>query len=185
MPKEPKARAKRFLKVGKIAGAHGLAGAVNVYSYTHPPARLVEYRPWFIGADPETAVAYEVVRARLLAKRIVAELADLRGRAAAEALKGQWIFVDRAQVPKEEGEYLWDELVGCTVRTTEGETLGEVVRVVDFGAQDILLVQGRNREGRRGEWMIPFTEDVIQEVRPFEEVVVAMLEGLDACFTPS
>ncbi len=184
MPREPKARPSRLLRVGKIASAHGLAGAVNIYAYTHPPARILEYRPWFIGADPASARPCEPVRARVLPRRIVVELEGVRDRTAAEALRGRWIFVERAQVPAGEGEYLWDELVGCPVRTEEGGTLGEVVRVVDFGAQDILVVRGRDRGGRPGEWMIPFTEAVVREVRPHEEIVITMIEGLDACFTP-
>ncbi len=139
MPREPKARPSRLLRVGKIASAHGLAGAVNIYAYTHPPARILEYRPWFIGADPASARPCEPVRARVLPRRIVVELEGVRDRTAAEALRGRWIFVERAQVPAGEGEYLWDELVGCPVRTEE-EALEWARRLRESGGVDVAAV---------------------------------------------
>ena len=184
MPREPKARPEALLKVGKVASAHGLAGGLNIYSYTHPPARIFSYQPWLIGTGPADVRPFTLANARMLPRRIVAFLREVRDRNTAEAMKGLWIFIAREQVPREAGEFLWDELVGCRVRSEDGQVLGEVVRVVDFGAQDILVVDGQDAQGRRGEWMIPFTEAVVRAVRPHEEIVITMLEGLDACFTP-
>jgi len=176
---------RRFLRVGKVADAHGLRGGLVVYSYTRPPQALVQYETWWIGVREEEARAYRLQRARTLPKRIVAFVEGIEDRTAAEALKGAAIFVPRSAVSVAPDEWLWEDLLGLLVRTQEGFELGKVVRVADFGAQDILIVEGKDQNGTHGEWMIPFTRDVILDVDlDAGRIVIAWLAGLEACFTP-
>ena len=105
---------------------------------------------------------------------------------AAEALAGRKIWIDAADVPLEAGEYLWADLVGCTViEAAGGRVLGDVVAVEEYGAQDTLVVQTPDDANRPGEWMLPFVEDVIVGVDlDARRITVDMPEGMEACFTP-
>ena len=59
------------------------------------------------------------------------------------ALVGQQIFVGRDQLPPtEEGEYYWFDLEGLEVHTTNGEVLGQVDRMMETGANDVLVIHG-------------------------------------------
>lgn len=90
------------------------------------------------------------------------------------------IFIDQAAVGSADGEYLWQDLVGCAVIGDDGASLGSVTGLQDYGAQDILIVAGP-----RGEWLLPFVEDVIADVDlASRHIVVHLPEGMDACFTP-
>ncbi|RME84454.1 MAG: 16S rRNA processing protein RimM, partial [Zetaproteobacteria bacterium] len=154
-------------------------------SHTRPPEGILEYRKWWI-ASPDGQAQQALVwrRARVLRKKIVVEAKGISTRTQAEQLKGCRIFVRKADVRVEDGEYLWADLVGMEVADTEGRTLGRVVRVACFGAQDILIVEGRGPTGARGEWMIPFTGEVIEDVNTeARKITIRMLAGLDACFS--
>lgn len=108
---------------------------------------------------------------------------------AADALNRQTIWIDASEVDVDEDEYLWDELVGFKVMTTDGEILGKVDTLVEFGAQDNLCVvttdESSYANGQAGEWMLPFIEDVVMLIDDESETIeVELPEGMDACFTP-
>jgi len=105
---------------------------------------------------------------------------------AAELLKKQSIWIEADSVEVDEDEFLWDELTGYKVITTEGVVLGEVEGLVEFGAQDNLCVTTLADSDQPGEWLLPFIEDVVVVIDDKAETIeVVLLEGMDACFTPS
>jgi 16S rRNA processing protein RimM len=104
---------------------------------------------------------------------------------AAEALKRATIWVDASEVEVDEDEYLWEELTGFKVIASDGELLGTVEGLVEFGAQDNLCVVTPDNAEQPGEWLLPFIEDVILTIdEEAETIEVELLEGMDACFTP-
>jgi 16S rRNA processing protein RimM len=87
----------------------------------------------------------------------VARFAEVNDRNAAEALRGQVVTVERSALPPlEEGEYYHADLLGLPCETMEGEPVGKVVAVENFGAGDILEIEQPG--GRLA--MVPFKEGV-------------------------
>jgi 16S rRNA processing protein RimM len=112
------------------------------------------------------------------------ELDGVHERNQAELLKRSKIWVKRDEIDVQDDEYLWDTLIGCDV--FHGDMLlGKVVALEEYGAQDILVVRTDTSAPIQGEWMLPFTEDVIMHVdEDSQRVDVQLLDGMDACFTP-
>jgi 16S rRNA processing protein RimM len=54
------------------------------------------------------------------------------------------------KLPLNKGEYYWIDLIGLRVVTEEGVELGQVERLLETGANDVLVVQGER------ERLIPF-----------------------------
>jgi len=105
---------------------------------------------------------------------------------AAESLKHAKIWIDASEVVVDEDEYLWEELTGFTVVTGEGMLIGTVTGLAEFGAQDNLCVAAPAEADVHGEWLIPFIEEVIVEIDDESQTItIEMLEGMEACFTPS
>ena len=93
---------------------------------------------------------------------VVAELEGVATREAAEALRGTRLYVAREALPEPaEDEFYHSDLLGLAVELEDGEKLGEVAAVHDFGSGDVLEV---NREEGRVSVMLPFTHAVVPVV---------------------
>jgi len=176
----------KYLHVGDILGAHGLKGALIVYSHTRPADAVAGYSCWWLGETAETAKRYALKRCWQHGKRMLAEIEGVIDCSSAEALKGLKIWISSDEVESDEDEYLWVELIGCqVVRQGSNELLGTVTALEEYGAQDNLLVKTVEGAELQGEWLIPFTGQVVTEVNLDDGVIVVdMPEGMDACFTP-
>jgi 16S rRNA processing protein RimM len=79
--------------------------------------------------------------------------AEIGDRGAAEALRGQLLSVPRAELPPlEQDEYYHADLIGLPCVSAEGEALGAVAAVENYGAGDLLEIE--RPDGRRT--LIPF-----------------------------
>ncbi len=185
-----KLTANRFLEVGVVTGSHGLKGALTIFSHTRPAIGVAGYSFWWVGESPESAISYKVNRCwQHGGKKILAELETVHDSSSAEALKQQHIWVDVGEVEVGDDEYLWCALTGFKVLTTDGELLGVVAGLAEFGAQDNLCVATTDDTtyagGTSGEWLLPFVEDVIVLIDEAEEIIeVNLPDGIDICFTP-
>ncbi len=177
---------KKFLHIGDILGAHGLKGALIVYSHTRPASAVAGYSCWRLGESAEQAGVYQVKRCWQHGKRMLAEIVGIADCDSAEALKGMKIWVTADEVDTADDEYLWEELIGCEVRSGEGgQLLGTVIALEEYGAQDNLVVKTAPEAPAQGEWLIPFTEQIITDVDLDQGLITVDLpEGMDACFTP-
>ena len=110
-----------------IAGAHGVGGEVRLKLFTDD---LSPYRRFNGGALTLTAL-----------RGTIARFAEVPDRTAAEALRGTTLAVDRAELPSlEEGEYYHADLIGLPVVTTDGDPVGRVTTVENFGAGDVIEI---------------------------------------------
>jgi len=174
-----------FLHVGDILGAHGLKGALIVFSHTRPASAVAGYSCWRLGASAEAAEIFDVKRCWQHGKRMLAEINGIADCNSAEALKGLKIWIPISEVNTDDDEYLWEALIGCEVCSAD-QLLGMVTAMEEYGAQDNLVVTTPAGAEQPGEWLIPFTEEIISEVDlDNARIMIEMPEGMDACFTPS
>jgi 16S rRNA processing protein RimM len=132
--------AKSCVPLGYVSGVHGLKGWIKVHSWTQPREAIFAYQPWLLGEERREI---RVRDKRLQGKTLLAELPGVEGRDEAAALVGASIVVRRDQLPElPAGEYYWSDLIGLSVETLSGEALGRVERLLETGANDVLVVQG-------------------------------------------
>jgi len=174
-----------LLYIGDILNPHGLKGSLIVFSHTRPANAVAGYLRWYIGNDESKVTEYNVVDCHQHKKRILAKLEGIEHINQAEALKGMKIFVPEDEVEVDEDEFLWQDLIGCTVVDQAGNKLGEVSALHEYGAQDNLEIKTTADMDESGEWLLPFIEDVIVEVDlDARKIQVELLDGMDACFSP-
>jgi 16S rRNA processing protein RimM len=132
-----------------IAGAHGIRGEVRLKLFTDSADNLAQHGAVFVGGRE-----LRLEKVGGAGKAVVARLAGVTSREAAEALRGQLIEVDRTALPPlGDGEYYHADLIGLPCVDGEGAPLGTVVAVENYGAGDLLEVEGEG--GRRA--LVPFT----------------------------
>jgi 16S rRNA processing protein RimM len=130
-----------LVSIGSFTQPHGLNGALKLRS-SGEPAALAGLKRVFVATRGWLGV-------REVALHNVApvfSLAGVNSREDALALAGFEVFVDKAALRLEEGVYFYHDLIGREVVAPDGSSLGRVVRMVDSGAQDILVVQHAGRE---------------------------------------
>ncbi len=185
MPLRKRLTPDRFLELGAIQGAHGLKGALTVFSNTRPAQAIAGYSFWWLGHSPDALIRYAVKRCWQHGKRVLAELDGIHDCNQAESLKGMKIWVPYDDVEVAVNEFLWDDLIGCQVYDVGNELMGTVTALEEYGAQDILVVGTPEGSSEPGEWMLPFIEGVVQDVDiDARRIMIELPEGMDACFTP-
>lgn len=147
--------------MGTIGAAHGIKGEVRIASHTEDPEGIAGYGP--LETDrPGLVITIEAVR--LQKTVLVARIAGVRDRNAAELLNGVSLFVDRSQLPEieDEDDFYHADLIGLDARLDNGVSIGAVSAVFDHGAGDIIEV----RDPRSGDtFLYPFTKAVVPQVR--------------------
>ena len=135
-----------------VAGAHGVKGEVRLKLFSDSAAGLASQKKVYVGG-----VERRLLAAREGGKAAIARFDGIADRSAAESLRGQLVEVDRSELPPlEEGEYYHADLIGLPCVDRDGERLGTVVAVENFGAGDLLEVEIAG--GRRS--LIPYREGV-------------------------
>ena len=143
----------RLIEVGKVIGAFGVKGWVKVHSYTASPGSILKYLPWTLEIKGKKT-SVELDEGLLQSAVVVAKLKGYDDRTQAEALKNSRILVPRSVLPAlVDGSFYWDDLVGLSVSTCGGYSLGRVSRLMETGANDVMVVIGDR------ERLIPFVVD--------------------------
>ena len=144
--------------VGAFAGPHGVRGQVRLKPFTEVAADVAAYGPLMAADGRQFSVKVEGAAKGVL----IARIAGIETRNAAEALKGTLLYVPRAALPEtEEDEYYHADLIGLTAVRPNGVELGLVSAIHDFGAGDLLEIAltGENRTV-----LVPFTHEAVPEV---------------------
>jgi 16S rRNA processing protein RimM len=149
----------RLILVGRVAGGFGVRGEVRITTYTVDPLAL---KAWRDLKREDGAPGLTVLAARAVKGGIVARVKEVETKEQADALRGLRLYVPRDVLPEpEEDEFYLADLVGLEAVTPEGERLGKVKDVPNFGASDLLEIDPG--EGRP-TWYLPFTREAVPEV---------------------
>ena len=152
--------ADRLLQVARVAGAFGVRGEIRISTFTEDPLALAAYKT-LLRQDGSPALT--ITSARVAKGGVVARAKEVVDRDQAEALRGLKLFISRDALPPpdDEDEFYLADLIGLSVETPEGERLGRVKSVHDFGAGDLLEIQ----PPQGATWWLPFTREAVPEVR--------------------
>jgi 16S rRNA processing protein RimM len=129
----------RLILLGVFGAPQGVRGEVRVKSLTADPGAIGAYGPLTDKGRARTFV-FESLR-MLKDDMLVARLAGVSTRTAAEALKGAEIFARRDQLPPPaHDEFYYEDLIGLEAVDAEGAPIGRVVSLMNFGAGDVLEI---------------------------------------------
>jgi len=143
---------EKRVALAAVAGAHGVKGEVRLKLFSDSSAGLASQKTVYVGG-----VERRLLNVRDGGKAAIARFESIGDRSAAEGLRGQRVEVDRSDLPPlEEGEYYHADLIGLPCVDSEGEPVGTVVAVENFGAGDLLEVELAG--GRRS--LIPYREGI-------------------------
>jgi 16S rRNA processing protein RimM len=163
--------------VARIGAAHGVRGAVKLWTFTEDPFAVENYGSL---STKDGARHFEVASAREAKDHLVVTFKGITTRDEAERLNGLELYVPRETLPPtEDDEYYHADLIGLAAVTTANETLGRVVAIHNFGAGDIIEVAPESGP----TILLPFSNAVVPTVDiPGGRVVIELpreIEGDD------
>jgi 16S rRNA processing protein RimM len=157
-----------LILVARVAGAFGVKGEVRLTAYTAEPMALLDYRN--LQREDGTA-GLTLTSGRPHKGGLVVRVKEVETREQAEGLRGLRLYVPRDAFPAPgEDEYYLVDLIGLAVCTPQGEHLGVVREVRDFGAGDLLEIQPEVG----ASWWLPFTRETVPDVRIAERLIIAV-----------
>jgi 16S rRNA processing protein RimM len=128
-----------FLVVGKLRRPHGLGGEILMEIWTDFPERLRPGLQLYIG---EEYLPCQLLKFRRHQDMLLVTLDGYPTREAVSALRNQYVYVRTAEVPPlPEGEFYHHQLLGLTVKDDTGKRLGEVIEIIETGANDVFVVR--------------------------------------------
>ena len=146
--------------MGVFGAPQGVRGEVRVKSLAGEATAIGAYGP-LTDKDRVRTFAFETLRSHK-DDMLVARVAGIATREAAEALKGVEIFARRDQLPPPNAdEFYYDDLVGLEAVDTAGGRIGRVVSLMNHGAGDILEIAP---VGAGETLLLPFTKGVAPRI---------------------
>ena len=141
--------------VARIGAAHGVRGAVKLWTFTEDPLAVKRYGPLL---TKDGARQFEVTHAREAKGHLVATLKGVSTREQAERLNGIELYIAREKLPAtSEDEYYHADLIGLAAVTAANKPLGRVIAIHNFGAGDIIEIA----PPRGATMLLPFTNAVV------------------------
>ena len=162
-----------YLAVGFLRRAHGLRGEIIMDLHTDFPERFRSGRKLFLGEEYKPVTLSGV---RPHAKGMLVKFKGVESPEDAGQFRNQWVYVKASDVPSlPEGKLYQHELFGFAVIDESGNSLGELVEIIETGANNVYVV--RDELGK--EILLPAIPSVILETDPVQRVIrVHLLEGL-------
>jgi 16S rRNA processing protein RimM len=164
--------------VARIGAAHGVRGAVKLWTFTEDPFAVKDYGPL---TTKDGARQFEVTHVREAKDHLVATLKGIATREDAERLNGIELYIAREKLPDtDENEYYHADLIGLAAVTSAGEPLGRVAAIHNFGAGDIIEIAPPSGS----TMLLPFTNAIVPTVELAGGRVVIELPNEIAGDTP-
>jgi 16S rRNA processing protein RimM len=148
----------RAICVARIGAAHGVRGAVKLWTFTEDPLAVRDYGPL---TTRDGARQFEVAQVREAKDHLVATFKGVATREDAERLNGIELYIAREKLPDtDDGEYYHADLIGLAAVNTADEPLGRVAAIHNFGAGDIIEIAPPHGP----TLLLPFTNAVVPTV---------------------
>lgn len=169
---------EKWFNVGKIVNTHGIKGEVRVVSKTDFPDERYKKGNKLTLFYPDSNESQELtVKSHRTHKSF--DLLTFEGYEninTVEKMKGGLLKITEDQLGQlEEDEFYYHEIIGCTVKTLNGEEVGKIKEILSPGANDVWVIKGEKGK----EILIPYIEDVVKEVNVKEKLVlIDPMEGL-------
>ncbi|MGE7693471.1 ribosome maturation factor RimM [Lysinibacillus sp. NPDC094177] len=168
-----------WFNVGRIVNTHGIRGEVRILSTTdfEEERFAVGMKLAAFKKDDKKPTWVTIESMRRHKNFILLTFEGMNNINLVEPFKEGMLKITKDQMTDdllEENEYFFHEIIGCTIVSEEGETIGAITDILQTGANDVWVVKGAKKEH-----YIPYIEDIVKEIDINEKkIVIHVMEGL-------
>ena len=126
--------------IGKVVKPHGIKGEIKIKMETNKVLDFGELSGVFVGEN-----FYKIKRSFLAGGENVLGLDGIDSVVQANELRGKKVFVLADEITKrDEGEVLVEDILGARIVLDNGEEIGELENVENYGASDLFFIKSHN-----------------------------------------
>ena len=160
-----------FVHVGTFGAAIGLKGEIKINLLTSS-VDIFKSLDHYYNYDQSIEWKFDSIQMRH--QRCVGHPSHCKNRDDAEGLKNQKIFSFKENFPSvNPNEYLVSDLIGCDIIHKNGNSLGNVISVDNFGAGDLLETIYKNKK-----IYIPLDDNVLSVDLEKKIILVDPIKGI-------
>ena len=161
---------KPFLEAGKIVNTHGLEGDVKIQPWADSAAFLLDFSTLYIDGLPR-----KLISGRVHKNCLIARFDGVFHISAAIALKNKLVYINRADVKLEPGQFFIQDIIGLPVIDKADVPFGVLREILPRPAGDLYVIE--NHAG--GEHLVPNVPAFILEKNLDKGYIrVNLIEGM-------
>lgn len=145
-----------LVTVGRIGRLYGIKGWLKLISYTDPQDNILGFPNLFASMGGQWQ-GIEMDQSKVHGKGLIAHFAGYDDPDEARSLTGVELAVHVSDLPVlDEEDFYWHELVGMRVVTETGQFLGTVAKLLETGANDVLVIAATEGSIDDKERLVPY-----------------------------
>lgn len=166
---------ENMLQVGVISSTHGIRGEVKVFPTTDDANRFKKLKTVILDTGREK-MTLNVESVKFFKNMVILKFKEFNNINEIEKYKGKDLLVTREQAVKlAPNENFIVDLIGLKVVTDQGEEFGTLKDVLQTGANDVYIIDGKDGK----EYLFPAIPQCILDVNLEDGVVtVHIMDGL-------
>lgn len=149
--------------IGRVVKAVGIKGEIKVAPITDDMLRYKKLKTVYI-----TGIPYQILSCRFDKAFVFLKLNGFLTRDDAEKIVGDYLEIDRVNAIVPENGYLIADIEGCKLFLSDGEEVGVITDVAQYGAADVFTIEGNGKVCR-----CPFLNKVIEKIDVESKIIVA------------
>lgn len=165
-----------MFRVGQYINTHGIKGEIKVFPTTDDINRFDYLKEVFMDTRKEGLIKLEVSSVKYFKNLVILKFKGIDNINDIEKFKGSDLYVTRENaIPLEEDEYYIADILGAEVYTDSDELFGELVDVLQTGANDVFVVKTKSDK----EVLFPVIDECVLDIdTDNKKVVVHIMPGL-------
>ncbi len=146
-----------FILIAKIGKTRGLKGEFFLRSFAQNPETLFSFKKFYaLSSSKMEEVRFEFMKQSNA--NIVAKIQSINDIDEVKAYGQKDIYILKSELPElEVNEAYWFELEGMQIVNLEGQHLGNVQEVNNFGGNDVLEIKSQDK--KKKNLLIPFIKN--------------------------
>lgn len=163
-----------LLEVGQIVNSYGIKGFVKVVPLVDNNNQFKDFKTLYIKQKNSIRELY-IEEVKFSKNLVLLKFKQIDTIEQAEELRNYYLNAKRSDIKLEDGAHFIIDLIGLEVFTEDGELLGNLIEVLQPGANDVYIVENSNKQ----QILLPAIPDVIKQIDiASKKMIVRLLEGL-------
>lgn len=164
-----------LILIGKFSIPYGIKGWIKINSFSEKKENIFFYQPWYT-KDSKKVKIINIKKWKKQYSSLIVQIENFNNRDEINFFKKKEIFIKSESLPELKNSYYWKDIINCKVLNKQNKYLGTVKKIIETGANDVLIVQyytNKKLKIQCQEIFIPFIDKkIIKNVDIINKIIM-------------